>query len=57
LIDSTEDTSLETPDGIAIVQWMQNSILSDPGLLLPGVPTTYTSMNEIEMDFIVDPEV
>jgi hypothetical protein len=57
LIDATEDTSLETPDGIAIVQWMQNSILSDPGLLLPGVPTTYTSMNEIEMDFIVDPEV
>ena len=31
--------------------------MSDPTLLLAGVPTTLTSMNDIEMDFVVNPEV
>jgi hypothetical protein len=56
-LTNTGDTALITSDGLAITQWMDSSILSDSGLLLPGVPTTYTSMNDIEMDFVVDPEV
>jgi hypothetical protein len=57
MLESSGDTALTTADGLAITQWMQSSILNDAGLLLPGVPTTYSSMNDIEMDFVIDPEV
>ena len=53
LLEATQDIQLLTPGGLALTQWQENSILNNADLLLSGVPTTYTSMKDIEMDFVI----